>query len=101
MRYLRRRRKRLQGAEALGLLKSGDQERPCPAIGSCAAAGSSHNSRSLIGRWIALIALGVRLPDFSKAAEGVGGNVRAIVVERRVSVGRTARVGAAACVRRW
>ena len=36
--------------------------------------------------------MGMRALDFRKAVEGVGGDVRAIVVQRRVPVGRIARV---------
>ena len=39
--------------------------------------------------------MGMRALDFRKAVEGVGGDVRAIVVQRRVPVGRPA------CLRGW
>ena len=42
--------------------------------------------------------MGMRALDFRKAVEGVGGDMRAIVVQRRVPVGRTACFRRAACV---
>ena len=42
--------------------------------------------------------MSVRALDFRKAVEGVGGDMRAIVVQRRVPVGRTACFRRAACV---
>jgi hypothetical protein len=60
------------------------------AICSCSTAGLSSNPRSLIGRRVSLIALGVRAPDFRKTVEGPGGDGRAKVVKRPIPVGRTA-----------
>jgi hypothetical protein len=60
------------------------------AICSCSAGGLSRNPRSLIGRRVSLIALGVRASDLRKTVEGSGGDGRAKVVKRPIPVGRTA-----------
>src|SRR5258708_17410136 len=90
MRYVLRRRKRLQGAEAFGLLKSGDYERPCRR--SVLAGGLSRNPRSLIGRRVSLIALCMRASDLCETLEGPGRVAGAKVVHRTVPFRLTTRV---------
>ena len=59
--------------------------------GAAPVAGGEHpaaRAGSLIGRRIALIALGMRALDFRETVEGPGGDAGAIVVERAVPVAR-------------